>query len=83
MLLRRWAYVINGTRRATLLEQGKLRGVDTWVRPTLFEDAEKMRTGGAPGLCTLPCSCLQLLVPLKTRFQFAHLNPSYAHGGAN
>ncbi|KAK9840760.1 hypothetical protein WJX81_002919 [Elliptochloris bilobata] len=25
-----WAYVINGTCRATVLEQGKLRGVDTW-----------------------------------------------------
>ena len=34
-LLRRWGYVINGTCRATVLEQGKLRGVDTWVRPIL------------------------------------------------
>ena len=33
MLPRRWAYVINGTCRATVLEQGKYRGVDTWVRP--------------------------------------------------
>ena len=57
-LLCRWGYVINGTCRATVLEQGKLRWVDTWVRPILHV-LSRQQLGGT---CEATSLCMSYVV---------------------